>query len=114
MSDHPARTPWTLSDALPLIVKLASELAPDYHLALAGSVLLRGASDKDLDLVVYPNSTVVQDKAVVEAALRRVGLARMYDVEVMHARWRRVGSTDTKHVEIWDYRGRRVDVIYLP
>ncbi len=106
-------TLWTRAEALALLAVLSEKLAPRYHPALAGSVLIKGASDKDLDIVVYPNSTDDVDMGFVATKLGELGLTKLHDVEVVHARWRRLGSRDAKHVEVWDYHGKRVDVFFL-
>lgn len=104
---------WVLDDALALIRKLAERLAPQYHLALAGSVLLRGQSRNDLDLIVYPASSEAQDKDFVAKVLTEEGLKRLHDREVVHRAWRRRGSDDAKHVEVWEYKDRKLDVFFL-
>lgn len=110
---RPSPIVWSHSEALDFIRRLSGGLAPRYYLALAGSVLLKGSSTKDLDLIVFPASTQDQDKAFVEVKLKEAGLVKLRDVESMHEGWRRKGSDDTKHVEVWEYQGKRVDFLYL-
>jgi hypothetical protein len=105
---------WTSDEALVLVRSLSERLAPSYHVALAGSVLLRGSSQKDLDLIVYPTSTASACVDRVREALEAAGLILVHGVEVVHAKWRREGSLDEKHVEVWEYRGKRVDVFTWP
>jgi len=109
----PRRLGWTMSDALDFVRKLAKVVGPHYHLALAGSVLLKGRSRKDLDVVVFPASTAERDEAALFAALEAFGMRRMVDVPGVHARWRRLGSADEKRVEVWRWQGRRVDLFLL-
>lgn len=60
MSDKPKRrpphsTPWSFDEALEVIRELAPLLAKHgWGVGLTGSVLLKGSSDNDLDLIVYP------------------------------------------------------------
>lgn len=104
---------WTVEDALALICKLAEELAPHYHLGLAGSVLLKGLSRNDLDIIVYPASTESQDKDFVTKTLTEAGLSRVHDRDVVQQAWRKQGSNDGKHVEVWEYEGKKVDFFFL-
>jgi hypothetical protein len=104
---------WTREQADALIHTLAVMLSPRYHLALAGSVLLWGKSDNDLDLVVYPASTLDRDLGFVEETLRRAGLRRSVGRLGVKAKWRREGSFDDKHVEVWQIDGKKVDLFFL-
>lgn len=47
---------WTIEEAIMTIRGLEPRLFA-YHLALTGSVLYEGSSDKDLDIIVYPHRT---------------------------------------------------------
>lgn len=85
-----------------------------YDVALGGSVLTRGASAHDLDLVVFPLRTSTQNRSALLVTLERFGMHRQHSVEVVHARWRALGSRDEKHVEVWvDWAGRRIDLFFL-
>jgi len=110
---RPPMEVWNQSQALDFIKLLSEKLRPRYHLALAGSVLLKGSSEKDLDIIVFPNSTQDQDKAFVAETLTAAGLVLRRDVATMHAGWLKRGLSDTKHVEVWEYEGKRVDFLYL-
>lgn len=49
---------WTLEQAIDAMRRLEAKLAPHgYHVGLIGSVLTKGKSDKDLDIVVYPHES---------------------------------------------------------
>lgn len=49
---------WAREDAVELLSKFEAFLAKQgYHCALGGSVLYRGNSEKDLDVIVYPHHT---------------------------------------------------------
>ena len=49
---------WTRDEAIWVVEKLEPKLAEmGAHCALAGSILYRGTSDKDLDLVIYPHQS---------------------------------------------------------
>ncbi len=104
---------WTRAEAIDFVAALDEKLTPRYHVGLTGSVLIKGSSTKDLDVIVYPASTAEQDKAFVVEKFLEAGLVKIHDVEVVHARWRRLKSQDTKHVEVWAYQGKRVDVFFL-
>lgn len=49
------KTPWHVRDAIPLIQNLWNVLGQlNLFCALTGSVLYKGQSDKDLDIIIYP------------------------------------------------------------
>ena len=104
---------WKIEDALVLICKLAEKLAPQYHLGLAGGVMLRGESSNDLDVIVYPASSENQDREFVAKVLTEAGLKRIAGREKVHQVWRARGSDDGKHVEVWTYEGKKIDFFFL-
>lgn len=47
---------WTRETAFEFLTNLETFLSANgYHCALGGSVMYRGSSDKDLDVIVYPH-----------------------------------------------------------
>lgn len=106
---------WTMRRGVALARTLEQALkAVGYHVALAGGVLHRGASDHDLDLIVFPHNCRAQNKRAVRRQLEALGMRRTHSCARMHEGWRTRGSTDTKFVEAWcSPCGRRVDLIYL-
>lgn len=102
---------WTRPSAIALLVKLEAALAPNYHVALAGGVLLRGKSSHDLDVVVFPHNSNHFDMAEVRAGLESAGLRFVVGCQIVQEHWRKMGSTDTKHVEVWMDGMKRVDII---
>lgn len=53
---------WTKDQAIELITKVWNGVSIyGYHIALTGSVLYKGASDNDLDIVLYPSDTPHDD-----------------------------------------------------
>lgn len=52
------KTPmWTLTQAIEVMKRLEVVLAENgAHCALGGSILYRGTSDKDLDIIIYPHN----------------------------------------------------------
>lgn len=106
---------WTRDEAIILIAQLEGPLKKvGWAIALTGSVLTRGASKKDLDLVLYPYATNNADKVAAKGALEEGGLTLVHDEYVVKRTWRRQGSKDAKHVEVWaDKKSRRVDVFFL-
>jgi hypothetical protein len=75
------------------------------HCALGGSVMYKGASDKDLDIFVYPHDTGLPFKrgAIIDG-LNKIGFTHKYENKSPYI---------TKDVEIFEYQGRRVDVFFL-
>jgi hypothetical protein len=81
--------------------------------ALAGSVLTKGSSRSDLDIIIYPHVKREHDYETLAAALRQQNMTQLHDRNVVTAAWRRKGSFDDKHVEVWEFQGKRVDVFFL-
>jgi hypothetical protein len=103
---------WSLRSGLATVRKLEGHLAPHYHVALAGGVVLRGKSDHDLDVIVYPHDSNHWHYHEIVGGLHAAGLGLLYGWRVLHSNWRVRGSADEKRVEVWvDDRSRRIDVI---
>ena len=107
---------WDLVEAVRFVRILSEDLEHmGLGIGIVGSVLLKGYSDNDLDLVVFPHDTTKPDfKYVLRIVLEGAGMHLAYNVERTHAAWRKLGSNDTKHVEVWKTReGKRVDLFVL-
>ena len=105
---------WTAARARLVIRDIEAELSPaGWHVALAGSVLTRGYSEHDLDLIVYPHCKPRKNIVGLRAALARYGLTPYASRTKVTKGWRLGGSLDTKWVEVWMLGARRVDVIVL-
>lgn len=107
---------WTAEKAHALIGKIGFALQDrGWYCALAGSVLFKGHSDHDLDLIFYPHNSTDYKLNYLYQALEEVGLIRWKTKEEVHLEWRiKRKSSDEKHVEIWMKGARRVDVIIWP
>lgn len=108
--DHP----WKLDEAVAFVRHLQPFVfAAGFHAGLLGSVLTKGESSKDLDVLLYPHTTAKVDleglyRAMVEAGMKRVvPFANVCRVRAQ------VKSFDTKHVEVWEHEKRRIDVFFL-
>lgn len=110
------RTPWNLVEALEFVQDFEPRARrAGFGVALAGSVLTKGRSGKDLDLVVFPLRT---DKAreyqLREAMIVEMGMKLVFDEAFVKAQWKREhDSDDEKRVEVWEWLGKRIDVFYL-
>jgi hypothetical protein len=105
---------WTLIEALDFIRRLEPFVEPaGYHVGLLGSVLLKGDSEKDLDVLLYPHDMAQQDHARLQQALLAADLCPLLSVANIHDIWRRKGSNDTKRVESWLFGRKRVDLFLL-
>ena len=112
----PRKGMWTIEAALEFITALEPYVSmAGYELALAGSVLKKRVSDKDLDIVVFPSTTEHQDLKKLYARLGEAGLSRVVSRDGVRKRWKReFDSNDEKHVEIWrDGWRRRIDFFFL-
>lgn len=108
----PRKSPWTLEEAQALLLRLRRRL-PGYALGLTGSVLVKGSSKHDLDLIIYPRTTAKQNIERVRSALVRAGLRLRLNHHFVKLMWKRQGSNDTKRVEVWEYEGKRIDIFFL-
>lgn len=110
---------WDFVSGLEWARDIETALVPaGWHCALAGSVLHRGSSTHDLDLVVFPHEreTGVSDRQLrkLADALRGLRMTRKRTVRQIHRYWRTKGSHDCKHVETWQTpNGRRIDLLVL-
>lgn len=114
----PKRPAWTLARGAALARTIEATLGGMYHVTLGGSVLLRGWSNKDLDLFVYPHDASIlpppMSYGMIRNGLRAANLTRTADIAAVQEIWRRAGSKDTKAVEVWRTEdGKRVDVFYV-
>jgi hypothetical protein len=95
---------------------MSERLAPRHHIALTGGVLIRGWSVHDIDVIVYPASSLDWNDAsrvAVREVLVAMGMELRVDVGEMHRNWRLKGSHDRKHVEAWALHGKRIDIFFL-
>ena len=112
--DRQRRGLWSLAEGESFCRELYKFLAPiGYSVAITGSVLFKGKSFKDLDLIIYPLSTARVDVQQLRNALKEAGLRIWMEVDEVHEAWLKKGSNDTKHVEVWRFGVRRVDLFFL-
>ena len=104
---------WELVEALEVIRSLEKRISKvGWHVALAGGVLERGASDHDLDLVVFPDHN--ERRPPFYDAVVALGWKRTHTVKQMQANFVKIGTGDTKCVEVWrDKKDRRIDLIIV-
>lgn len=102
---------WKLDTAVSCCRALETALAPNYHVALGGGVLLRGKSTHDLDVLVYPHHSSHFDIAEIRQLLKAAGCTVLATRRSIQRIWRAKGSTDQKWVEAWWFDGKRVDII---
>lgn len=109
-----AKLPWTLDAALLLIKELSPLLLEvGFDAGLLGSVLLRGESTHDLDLVVFPQDASCYDLQQARNAMGKAGMTILWHRHEIAGFWHKKRSGDTKHVEVWAHFLRRVDVFFL-
>ena len=109
---------WQFASALIMVRRLEAALDPvGFHVGITGSVLTRGGSVNDLDLIVFPHSTGHVNMAEVRNALGEAGLQPAYSRAAVASAWERRGSFDTKHVERWkfitDNDTKYIDLFFL-
>ncbi len=108
---------WERRDAFEFLPYLWEKMAPEYHVGLTGSVLYRGWSLKDLDVIIYPRSEVTKefDPVRVRQLLSEAGLTprsisnehASCNGDVHGSKW------ENRLVEIWEWKGKRVDVFFF-
>lgn len=105
---------WKLEEA----VAFAQHLQPfafgaGFHVGLLGSVLTKGESQKDLDILLYPHTTAKVDLEGLYRAMVEAGMKRIVPFSNVCRVRAQVQSFDTKHVEVWEHNRRRIDVFFL-
>ena len=109
--------PWTLDEALALIAVVQPELLKvKAYCGLTGSVLFKGSSLKDVDIIVYPHSTEEPTPFVdIASALKAAGLQLVFPWDYVREYWRSKGIKTRRRVEIWRTRKthKRVDIMYM-
>lgn len=103
---------WTLKEAIDLARDLNSCAgATGWHFGITGSVLFKGSSEKDLDLIAYPRNSKDCDRSDLRALLSLCGMRLRMDVKELQSHWK---SGDKKHVEVWQTgNGKRIDLFIL-
>lgn len=105
---------WTMSEAMELVKHVDPKLrAAGFSMGVLGSVLIKGYSTDDLDIVVYPLSAASNDHDDAVKALTVAGMELRCPRDWVTRRWRQTGSQDTKWVEVWRWNGKRVDVFFM-
>lgn len=102
---------WTFDQAIDLVRQLELKLKREYnhyHVALGGSVLHKGLSNKDLDIIIYPHKTTHQDIKWMKSALRQFGLVEISDRGAVHTIY-----SDGKDVIQYEYQNKRIDIFFL-
>lgn len=97
---------WNLKQALQ-IIKIVQKIAPkyNYNCALTGSVIFKGISNKDIDIILYNNkSTVVSNLSALRFELVKLGFIK-WEQRLHHK------QLDFKIVFKCEYKGKRIDFI---
>lgn len=107
-TDYEVEPMWTRETAIPFLAALEEFFAQNgYHCALGGSVMYRGDSDKDLDVIVYPH--IREDCLPVDILWERL-VGHLAPSEARKA----VGSCrDGKDVRVMLVCDRRIDFFFL-
>jgi hypothetical protein len=104
---------WTLTTALPVLIALEAHLAPvGYHVAVVGSVLVKGASQKDLDIIVMPHKS--RGAGANELAPAQDAIEAFFSKRLHQCLSTPEKPRDCK-VVFWlrDFEGRRIDFFFL-
>lgn len=96
----------TIQEGLGIVQQLEPLIAPlGFHAALTGSVLFKGQSEKDLDIIVYDHDRRnKKDRGPLHDLLRQAGFTSAYPVGP---------SCNDKEVVVYKLEGRRIDLFFL-
>ena len=100
---------WSLAEAMSFAKSLHEFVFPlGFGIALTGSVLTKGFSEKDIDLVVYPLKKISSDYKGLLENLPKFGLTyiRLPNKNLGY-------QDDGKNVQVWEYDNKRVDLFFL-
>ena len=112
MTDKPIL--WTRVEANNLCIDLDAVLGfYGFHCGIIGSVLIKGYSYNDLDLVIFPHNASEYRLERAYEALQARGLTPHVTRARVAQVWEQKRSTDTKHVEVWRYNGKRIDLFFM-
>ncbi|MGN6108955.1 MAG: hypothetical protein ACTHU0_27865 [Kofleriaceae bacterium] len=105
-----------MGSSLALLRELWGHLASrGWHCCLTGGVLVKGQSDHDLDVVVFPAKAQYHDLDKLYEGLELAGLRRCLTTAQVRESWEtRHDVVDRKHVEVWRHGTKRVDIIVWP
>lgn len=112
MNDY---VPWTFDESLNFARELQGMFKPfGFNVGLTGSILYKGESSNDLDIIVYPQNSGKVDIDPLRDVLLAFGMTLLADRAKVANIWARKGSTDAKHVEAWKTpKGQKVDLFFL-
>lgn len=97
---------WNLLDGVAVARKIEDVVVPlGYHVALGGSTLYAGESNKDLDIFLYNRSGSTQ--AMIETVLHNINFMKFDDGQMAHSEY-----GNSYHYR-GTYEGKRVDVFFL-
>jgi hypothetical protein len=101
---------WNRDQALILMPKFeVTAKFMGYHVALGGSVMYSGESNKDLDVVIYPHKRVDQDRPLPEM------LMKMFMYHKLIAGYSDIAQTKGMDRTVFSgiNEGRRIDFIFV-
>lgn len=95
-----------LQEGISIVQQLEPLIAPlGFHAGLTGSVLFKGVSAKDLDIIIYDHDRRdKKDRGALHNVLREAGFTSAYPTGP---------SCNDKDVVVYKLEGRRVDLFFL-
>ena len=113
---------WSMEQAIDLVKKLDPAIRlVGFTVGITGGVIIKGYSDKDLDLIIYPmNVTEYSTSAVKKVFIEQFKWKLKFPTHILLKSWedRKIqpnnGGTDFKHVEVWETEDhKRIDIMFL-
>lgn len=99
---------WDAAQGLALARDMEEKLSKRFacHFALGGSVMYRGSSEKDVDLIVYPHYTLAasHQKEFIVNEIQKLGFVPADDS---------FGNYESSRALVTTYNGRRVDFLFV-
>ena len=102
---------WTLEEGIKFARELEFNLIPlGYHCAITGSVLYKGRSEKDLDIMIYPHDSTKCDANTQLEVEKMLGEVHGIEIQLID----RMKYPDEKNV-YWSYdtMGKRIDFFFV-
>lgn len=99
---------WTLVEGIELCRKMEVYLEATHgcHVSLGGGVLMKGRSDKDVDIFIYPHNAKRRlKKNKILKSLETIGFKTIKRIDFQ--------GYDKKYVYHTEYDGRRVDLFFV-
>jgi hypothetical protein len=99
---------WSLAEALVFANSFREFLIPlGFDIALTRSVLTKGFSEKDIDIIIYPLKKISSNYTKLLEELPKFGLKY-----IRLPNHNKGYQDDGKNVQVWEYKNKRADLFF--